>query len=82
MVLEGREVQGRVFSGNGCVGKSPSCGPRAFDCSAVAAVHGGGGHRGAASFTCVELPWRKTVADDLGDTGGPLWEATVPKKVE
>lgn len=29
-----------------------------FDCSAVAKIYGGGGHRGAASFMCDVLPWR------------------------
>lgn len=29
-----------------------------FDCSAIAKQYGGGGHRGAASFVCDELPWK------------------------
>lgn len=28
-----------------------------FDCSALAKMYGGGGHRGAAAFSCDELPW-------------------------
>jgi len=31
-----------------------------IDCSAIAKKYGGGGHRGAAGFTCTELPFKKT----------------------
>jgi nanoRNase/pAp phosphatase (c-di-AMP/oligoRNAs hydrolase) len=31
-------------------------GRESFDCSALAKQFGGGGHRGAASFHCEELP--------------------------
>lgn len=30
-----------------------------FDCSAVAAIYGGGGQRGAAGFECDRLPWEE-----------------------
>ncbi len=34
---------------------------RGFDCSVVAREHGGGGHAGAAGFTCTDLPFELSV---------------------
>lgn len=35
------------------------------DCSALAAKHGGGGHKGAAGFRCAELPFKMKGAADV-----------------